>query len=151
MLERNAVGAAAPLCDANKVQGVRSRRKLGGVLILAGIGGAIVGSSARESAGLVYSFVSVSTLAGYYMRYVRTGYDEILLSTVNAVQVGKTTRGEIVNCLGSPRATTSGRSGDVATWVAANSGLWFISGSARTASITFRADVASNVERSDWR
>ena len=65
--------------------------------------------------------------------------------------VGKTTRGEIVNCLGSPRATTSGRSGDVATWVAANSGLWFISGSARTASITFRADVASNVERSDWR
>jgi hypothetical protein len=151
IVERPMASPAAPLCDVNLVQHVRSRRRLGGILILAGIGGAVLGSRATESAGKIYTLVSITEVVGYYLRFVNTGYDRLLVNTVNAVQVGTTTRGQIADCLGSPRMTTSGQAGDVSTWVAANAGLWFISGSARTAAISFRSDVASSIERSAWR
>jgi hypothetical protein len=141
--------SAAALCDLSQVSRLRTRKTVGWLVMVAGGGVALLGLRPGQGSSFKYPLLAAGIVGvGGYMRYYGNGYEQVWTNTLSAVQVGRTTRTEVTDCLGSPSATTTGNAGDVSTWIATKPGV-FSGGSYRSASIAFRANVVSDVKRTD--
>jgi hypothetical protein len=139
------------LCDLNLATRSRRRKAIGGLIAIGGIGVAMLGVRPGQGSSFTYPLAGAAIVGvGGYMRYYANGYDAVWSSTMSAVQVGKTTRSELTDCLGRPSSTVTGSTGDSSTWIASKPGA-FGGGSYKMATVSFRSNVVTGVKGADAR
>jgi len=146
----NALNRTAALCDLNLAARSRTRKTIGGLIMIGGIVAPMLAMPFQRANFTTPLAGAAIVGVGGYIRYYGNGYEGIWTSTMSAVKVGKTTRAELTECLGRPSSMTSGTAGDFSTWIASKPGV-FSGGNYKMATVSFRSNVVTGVNGSDTR
>jgi hypothetical protein len=142
-----------PLCDGSEMASVRSRRSLGKGLIIGGIGAIVVAPtfvssvSSYSTAVSVMSVGAITSAVGVYLHSNSNPSDAFWQNTMDQIKIGDTRVADVRQCLGPPSGTSTAGSQETWTYTMARAGLFGLGGSSKSASITFKDGVVSDLHK----